>query len=48
MDEAKEEEDLVEVVDRLFTIIAGCQGTTRGSVRIICTHHVNTALSLTI
>ena len=46
-DEATEEEGLVEVVDRLFAITMECQGTTRGSVRIKHSCHVNTAATLT-
>lgn len=30
--EAKEEEDLVEVEDKLFTTISECQDTTHGNV----------------
>ena len=46
-DEAEEGEDLVEVVVRLFVIIVGHHGTSRGSVRIRHDRHVNTVLSLT-
>lgn len=45
-DRVIEEEDLVEVADMLFSIIAECQGTTCGSVRIKHSCHVNIAVSL--
>ena len=46
-DGADEEEDLVEVIDRLFSITVEHQGTMRRSVRIRQAHHVNIAASLT-
>jgi len=46
-DKAEEEEDLVEVEDRLFSITMEHQGTMRGSVRIRHAYHINTAANLT-
>lgn len=45
--EAAEEEDLVEVTNKLFSITAEHQGTTGGSVRTKHTRHVNTSASVT-
>lgn len=47
-DEAEEEEDLVEVVDKLFSIILEFHDTMHESVRSRHTHHVDTTLSLTM
>jgi len=48
VEEVEEKEELVEVMDRLFSIIVGCKGTMHGSVRIRRACHANTAPSLTI
>jgi len=46
-DEVEEEEDLVEVEGKLFSIIAECQDTTHGSVKSRHTHHADNVHSLT-
>ena len=43
-----EEEDLVEVVVRLSATTVNIQGTMHKSAKILHTHHVNIADSLTI
>ena len=45
--EAEEEEDLVGVRRKSFVTIVECWDTTRKSVQIRHTRHVNTVLSLT-
>lgn len=47
VDEAEEEEDLVEVSDKLFAIIEECHDTTRGSVQDKHNHLADTTPSLT-
>ena len=45
-DEAEEEEDLIEVEDRLCVTTVEHQGTTHKSVRIRHSHHVSIVASL--
>lgn len=47
-DKPEEGEDLVEVRDKLFSIIAECQDNTFGNLWTRHAHHVDIILNLTI